>query len=64
LNTLGQMFQQQAEMRMALIPVILAPALIVFTALFIGFVIVAMFAPMIALIQSVSGPVSYHSWFH
>jgi type IV pilus assembly protein PilC len=64
LNTLGQMFQQQAEMRMALIPVILAPAMIVFTAIFIGFVIVAMFAPMIALIQSVSGPGSYHSWFH
>jgi type II secretory pathway component PulF len=64
LNTLGQMFQQQAEMRMALIPVILAPAMIVFTAIFIGFVIVAMFAPMIALIQSVSGQGFHHSWFH
>jgi type II secretory pathway component PulF len=56
LNTLSLMFQQQAEMKMATIPTVLTPLLIILIACIIGFVVVAMFAPMIALIQSVSGP--------
>jgi type IV pilus assembly protein PilC len=56
LNTLSLMFQQQAEMKMATVPTVLTPLLIILIACIIGFVIVAMFAPMIALIQSVSGP--------
>src|SRR5258708_35236416 len=56
LNTLSLMFQQQAEMKMSLIPTILTPVLIILIAIIIGFVVIAMFAPMIALISSVSGP--------
>jgi type IV pilus assembly protein PilC len=56
LNTLSLMFQQQAEMKMSLIPTILTPVLIILMAIMIGFVVVAMFAPMIALISSMSGP--------
>ncbi len=56
LDTLSQMFQQQAELRTALIPVILMPALVIVVAVLIGIVVVAMFAPLISLIQSVSGP--------
>jgi type II secretory pathway component PulF len=56
LNTLGEMFQQQAEMQIAMIPTVLTPVLIMLIAVVIGFVVIAMFAPMIALISSVSGP--------
>jgi type II secretory pathway component PulF len=60
LATLGQMFQQQAEIKMALIPAVLTPLLIVLIAFVIAFVVLAMFAPMIALIQAISGPVGKH----
>jgi type II secretory pathway component PulF len=56
LNTLSLMFQQQAEMKLAMAPTILTPILIMCLAIMIGFVIIAMFAPMIALVSSVSGP--------
>jgi type IV pilus assembly protein PilC len=56
LNTLSQMFQQQAELKVAMVPTILTPLLILFLAVMIGFVIIAMFAPMVCLVQSVSGP--------
>jgi type II secretory pathway component PulF len=56
LGTLGQMFQQQAEIKMALIPGVLTPLLIVLIAFVIGVVVLAMFAPMISLIQAISGP--------
>jgi type II secretory pathway component PulF len=56
LNTLSTMFQQQAEMKMAMIPTVLTPLLIIVMACLLAFVVVAMFAPMIALISSVSGP--------
>jgi type IV pilus assembly protein PilC len=56
LNTLGQMFQQQAELKMALIPTVLTPLLIILLAVGIGLVVWAMFAPMISLFQTVSGP--------
>jgi len=56
LNTLSTMFQQQAEMKMAMIPTVLTPLLIILIACLLAFVVVAMFAPMIALISSVSGP--------
>lgn len=56
LNTLSLMFQQQAEMKMSMIPMILTPVMIILLACVIGFVVIGLFAPMIALIQSVSGP--------
>jgi type II secretory pathway component PulF len=57
LNTLSLMFQQQAETKMAMVPTVLTPMLIILIACIIGFVVVAMFAPMISLISAVSGPV-------
>jgi type IV pilus assembly protein PilC len=56
LGTLSAMFQQLAELQLATIPTVLTPILIMFIACVIGLVVLAMFAPMIALIQSVSGP--------
>ncbi len=56
LNTLSLMFQQQAELKLALIPAILTPLLIILIAFIIGVVVTAMFAPLISLIQVVSGP--------
>ena len=56
LDTLSRMFQQQAEIKTALIPAILTPLLIMLIAATIAIVVLAMFAPIIALIQAVSGP--------
>ena len=55
LGTLAQMYQQQAEMRMNLIPAILTPILLVIIAVLIGIVILGLFAPLMALIQTISG---------
>jgi type II secretory pathway component PulF len=57
LETLGQMYQQQAELRLSTIPAVLTPLLLLGIGIVIGIVIMAMFAPMFSLIQSVSGPV-------
>ncbi len=59
LRTLSTMFQQQAERKIATIPALLTPILVVLLAVLIGFVVIAMFAPMIALVSSVSGPVEF-----
>jgi type II secretory pathway component PulF len=56
LDTLSRMIQQQAEIRTALIPAILTPLLIISIATMIAIVVLAMFAPIIALIQAVSSP--------
>jgi type II secretory pathway component PulF len=45
---------------MALIPAILTPWLLVIVGFTIGFVVVGLFAPMISLIQAVSGPPGKH----
>ncbi len=49
------MYQQQAERRVAVLPMITTVILMVFTAGALGFVIVALFMPLIKLIQAVSG---------
>ncbi len=59
LKTLGEMFQQQADMKMALLPAILTPWLIVIVGFAIGTVVIGLFAPMISLISAVSGPVKH-----
>ena len=55
LATLSEMYQQQAEVRLNLIPGLLTPVLILLVALLIGFTILGLFAPLISLIQNVSG---------
>jgi len=55
LATLSQMYQQQARAKVGLIPAILTPIMLGLLTMIIGFVIVAMFAPLIQLISSVSG---------
>lgn len=57
LATLSEMYQQQAEVRMGLIPGLLTPLLVILIALIIGTVVLALFLPMISLIQNVAGPV-------
>lgn len=56
LGTLAQMYQQQAEVRLAVLPTVLTPALLIMTAGAIGFTIVAMFLPLMQLIQAISAP--------
>src|SRR5690606_2759761 len=55
LATLSRMYQDQAELRLTLIPSVLTPLLLMVVAMVIGFLILALFAPLISLIQAVSG---------
>ena len=55
LATLSEMYQQQAEMRLNLVPGVLTPMLIVVMAVLIGTVILGLFLPFIGLIQSLTG---------
>jgi type II secretory pathway component PulF len=55
LRTLSDMYQRQAELRMAALPSILTPLLTIGIASIIGLVIVALFMPLITLIQTISG---------
>ena len=56
LGTLSEMYQRQAELRMAAIPGIVTPILVIVIAVLIGFVVLALMAPLLALIQGISGP--------
>lgn len=55
LATLVQMYAQQAEQRMVIIPSVLGPLLLATITVVVGFILLAIVAPMIALIQTVSG---------
>ena len=54
LFSLSQMYEQQAEHRLRLLPSILTPLFLIFIACGVGITIGSMFLPMIKLIQSVS----------
>jgi type IV pilus assembly protein PilC len=56
LATLSAMYQQQADMRLSSIQALLTPALIIGVGIVIGFVVVGLFSPLIALIQAISSP--------
>lgn len=55
LATLSQMYQQQARAKVAVIPAVLTPIMLGLLTGIIGLVIMAMFMPLIQLIQAVSG---------
>jgi type IV pilus assembly protein PilC len=55
LHGLSEMYQQEAELRLTALPSIIVPVLISILAILIGFVIVAMFAPLVALLQGFGG---------
>ena len=54
LQSLSEMYQRQAELRLNAIPEILTPLMVVLIAVLIGFVIVALMAPFIALLNGMS----------
>jgi type II secretory pathway component PulF len=51
LATLSAMYEQQAEMRLAAVQSILAPALLLAVAILIGATVVGLFAPLVALLR-------------
>lgn len=51
LRALSQMYQEQAELRIGAIQAILTPLLLLFVGLFVGGLMVAMFAPLLALLN-------------
>jgi type IV pilus assembly protein PilC len=50
LQTLGEMYQQQAEMRVGTLQGLLTPTLIIMVGIVVGFVVVGLFAPMVSLL--------------
>jgi type II secretory pathway component PulF len=56
LETLSIMYHQQAELRLNSIAAVLTPLLLIGVAILIAFVVLALFAPLISLIQTVSSP--------
>ena len=55
LATLSEMYQQQAETRLNMIPGLLMPVLIMLMAVLIGVVVLGLFLPFITLIQNMTG---------
>lgn len=55
LETMGRMYRQQAEVRISSIPTLLMPLLLMIVALFIGMVVLALFAPLVSLLQAITG---------
>jgi len=54
LQTLSEMYQQQAEVRLGLIPGLLMPILVVLIAIVIGIVIMGLFLPFVVLLRSLT----------
>jgi type IV pilus assembly protein PilC len=54
LEVLAQMYQQQAEMRLRLVPLVVTPVLLLIVAASIGFVMAALLLPIFRLIQAIS----------
>ena len=55
LATLSEMYQQQAETRLNMIPGLLMPVLIMLMAVLIGVAVLGLFLPFITLIQNMTG---------
>jgi type II secretory pathway component PulF len=56
LDTLTQMYQQQSEARLRMVPVVLTPLLLLLVAGSIGFVIAGITMPMFRIFEYISGP--------
>jgi type IV pilus assembly protein PilC len=56
LTTLTAMYQQQADVRLSVMATLLGPIMLVVLACLIGTTIVALFLPLVSLIQAISGP--------
>jgi type II secretory pathway component PulF len=59
LATLSEMYQQQAQLRLSMLPAVLAPVLLIIVALVVGTIIAALILPLISLIQSISSPAGW-----
>jgi type IV pilus assembly protein PilC len=55
LTNLAQMYQQQAELRLGLVQTILTPLTIIALAVIVGFIMTALFMPMLRLFGAVGG---------
>ncbi|MDP9173477.1 MAG: type II secretion system F family protein [Planctomycetota bacterium] len=56
MHTLSQIYQEQAELRLASVQGILMPLVLVVVGLIVAVVMFAVLAPIISLIQAISGP--------
>lgn len=58
LGSLAELYQRQTDLRLAALPGILTPILVIALALLIGFVIIALLAPIVSLIEGMTGGTS------
>lgn len=63
LAALSQMNQRQADLRISAIPVTVVPIVLIGFGFIVTWVVLALFAPMISLIQSMSGNGGSHHWW-
>lgn len=56
LRSLAELYQRQAELRLTALPQVLTPILVLILALFIGFVVFGLLAPLVLLLNQISGP--------
>ncbi len=54
--TLARMYQEQAEVRLAVVPQVLSPLLLLVTAAGVGLAVSAAMMPLLTLLKSLSGP--------
>ena len=54
--TLARLYQEQAEVRLALLPQVLSPVLLLLTAACVGLAAVAALLPLVQLLREISGP--------
>jgi type IV pilus assembly protein PilC len=59
LATLSHLYEQQAELRLGAVEVVLTPLVIVLIGLMIGTMSLAVFSPIISLIDAISGPIHF-----
>jgi type IV pilus assembly protein PilC len=52
LETLSDMSQQQADMRLSVAHIVISPILLVFIAFIVGFVVIGLFMPLVNLMSS------------
>jgi type IV pilus assembly protein PilC len=55
LASLSELYQRQADIRLAALPGIVTPALVILLAVLIGFAIIALLMPLVSLIQGITG---------
>jgi type II secretory pathway component PulF len=56
LESLGELYERRADARLSAVHGILTPLLVIGVAFFVALIVIALFAPLITLIQAITSP--------